>query len=431
MHLPPDLPLEAAAPDWSGQGYPPGHAQGYPQGHLAQVAATPAPELRPLNLPLPPHAPGPVSALLGAPYPFSEASRSESAPAHPALYHPTPHGTQPIVKTRQGYANAPAMSRSEVSPRFEPPRAGRQRLAAAQQPPAVHRARRRPGRHHRPARDLDLGQPRGRAGPAAAGARRAGRGSGSGRRRRRAPARGGQARGVSRRPDGDDGHRRPGSGADPPRDDPPPRDLDAARRRGLAVRKAARHHPARGRHRAPQRHRGPDDPSRAVPGRHRRRSTSAATTRRAWRWCRSPESGATEDAGRRRVVTARATRTARPALDSEREPRSTGKGVDEPQADPLDEPRRRRHQAPAGPAVQRGLPAARQDQSVREGMPRPRVQAVSDALSRPDQTLISGTLALQISGAPVAVGDVLGGRAGRALAQHQARRRSRRSRRGR
>src|SRR5262249_30221279 len=41
--------------------------------------------------------------------------RSESGPAHGALSR----GSQPIVRTKQGYANAPAMSRSEAYPRFD------------------------------------------------------------------------------------------------------------------------------------------------------------------------------------------------------------------------------------------------------------------------------------------------------------------------
>jgi hypothetical protein len=47
---------------------------------------------------------------------FGDASRSESGPAHHALSQ----GSQPIARTRQGYANAPVTSRSEAYPRFAP-----------------------------------------------------------------------------------------------------------------------------------------------------------------------------------------------------------------------------------------------------------------------------------------------------------------------
>jgi eukaryotic-like serine/threonine-protein kinase len=115
MHLPPDLPLElpggggaAEAPGWSSQGY----AAMAP----AQVAAaTPSPDLLPPDARGP--SPGPGMSTLG-PHVFNDA-RSEFGPAHPAMHHRAPHGTQPIARTRQGYDSAPAMSRSELSPRFD------------------------------------------------------------------------------------------------------------------------------------------------------------------------------------------------------------------------------------------------------------------------------------------------------------------------
>jgi hypothetical protein len=91
LHLPPDLMLDLpslkpSSPEVRAHNYPL-----MPPGHLAAVAAAPA-------------------------------ERSGSSPAHRALAEPRPgsSGMPPIAATRRGHANAPAMSRSDLSPRFEP-----------------------------------------------------------------------------------------------------------------------------------------------------------------------------------------------------------------------------------------------------------------------------------------------------------------------
>jgi serine/threonine-protein kinase len=112
LHLPPDIPFElppehaAASPEWNAHGYPaglPAHAAGSPAELLLPTISSPSATASGVRLPI------------GTPHHFTELSRSESGPAHSALVH----GSQPIARTRQGYANAPAMSRSELSPRFD------------------------------------------------------------------------------------------------------------------------------------------------------------------------------------------------------------------------------------------------------------------------------------------------------------------------
>jgi hypothetical protein len=125
LHLPLDAPLElpqlaavadSTSVDWNAQGHaavPQGYATGSPGYAGAAVISPP-----PMPVPIPSTLGGPppsASSPLRAPYPFNEQHRSESGPAHGAL----PLGTQPIVRTRQGYANAPTMTRSDPYPRAE------------------------------------------------------------------------------------------------------------------------------------------------------------------------------------------------------------------------------------------------------------------------------------------------------------------------
>jgi serine/threonine protein kinase len=93
LHLPPDLALDLpslkpSSPEVRAHSYPL-----MPPGHLAAVAAAPA-------------------------------ERSGSGPAHRALHQPLRPGSSssmpPIASPRQGYGNAPAVSSSDISPRFEP-----------------------------------------------------------------------------------------------------------------------------------------------------------------------------------------------------------------------------------------------------------------------------------------------------------------------
>jgi len=111
LHLPPDIPFElppeqaAASPEWNAHGYPaglPAHAAGSPAELLLPTISSPSATASGVRMPT------------GTPHHFTEL-RSESGPAHSGLVH----GSPPIARTRQGYANAPAMSRSELSPRFD------------------------------------------------------------------------------------------------------------------------------------------------------------------------------------------------------------------------------------------------------------------------------------------------------------------------
>jgi serine/threonine protein kinase len=127
LHLPPDLALDlpgrSAQPgrDLSGRDLPgrdaaaePAPARSYPS---APGYASPQLPPMPPQLPSSPQAIAP--ATLGmplAPQLFIDHSKSESGVAHGAL----PLGTQPIATTRRGYANAPAISPSELYQRFEP-----------------------------------------------------------------------------------------------------------------------------------------------------------------------------------------------------------------------------------------------------------------------------------------------------------------------
>ena len=117
LHLPPDAALDLPVRE-----HPSVPARGYAAMPGYGSAGTPAPELRygsPHLPPQPPQAPNsPGAATLGmplAPQLFVDHSKSESGVAHGAL----PVGTQPIARTRQGYANAPAMSPSDLYPRFD------------------------------------------------------------------------------------------------------------------------------------------------------------------------------------------------------------------------------------------------------------------------------------------------------------------------
>jgi serine/threonine protein kinase len=124
LHLPPDVPLDLpvdrmpAVAD-SAQAEP--SARSYAPIYAPPVGS--GPEVRASQLPMPPQLPGvpitiPPPISLGASLAaqrFSDPSRSESGAAHGALAP----GSQPIARTHQGYANAPAMSRSDLYPRFE------------------------------------------------------------------------------------------------------------------------------------------------------------------------------------------------------------------------------------------------------------------------------------------------------------------------
>jgi hypothetical protein len=149
MHLPPDAldvhseATQAVPADWGVQGYPPDPpneasvrdaaamvpaeaadfaSQAYPAPDYAAAVGAPVaddPRLAgaPVATTLGGHssasAPLRPVALAGAPHAFNEQPRSESGAAHPL-----PPGA-PIVKTRQGYANAPTMTRSDPYPRAE------------------------------------------------------------------------------------------------------------------------------------------------------------------------------------------------------------------------------------------------------------------------------------------------------------------------
>jgi serine/threonine-protein kinase len=95
LHLPPELPFELPLE--------------LPLGMTERPAA-------PIASTLPGStAHGKPIATASSPLHFTEGHRSESGPAHGAL----PRGSQPIVRTKPGYANAPATSRSEAYPRFD------------------------------------------------------------------------------------------------------------------------------------------------------------------------------------------------------------------------------------------------------------------------------------------------------------------------
>lgn len=146
MRLPPSGAAMASPDDWanppvsvrrsSSEGWSdaPGSfdAQSLPLPPHHEEAPLHLPPELPMELPIEPVAVAPVSpiaatlpggtglgkpiATASSPLHFTELPRSESGPSHHVLLQ----GSQPIPRTRQGYANAPAMSRSELYPRFEP-----------------------------------------------------------------------------------------------------------------------------------------------------------------------------------------------------------------------------------------------------------------------------------------------------------------------
>jgi hypothetical protein len=108
------VPAEAA--DFASQAYPaPGYAAaavGAPEADDPRLAG--APIATTLGGHSSTSAPLRPVEMAGAPHAFSEQPRSESGAAHPL-----PPGAPPIVRTRQGYANAPTMTRSDPYPRAE------------------------------------------------------------------------------------------------------------------------------------------------------------------------------------------------------------------------------------------------------------------------------------------------------------------------
>jgi len=108
LHLPPELPFEQPSREVQDDRRERAALE-LPLGLTERPAAVPLPSTLPGSTGL-----GKPIATASSPLHFTD-HRSESGPAHGAL----PRGSQPIVRTKQGYANAPAMSRSEAYPRFD------------------------------------------------------------------------------------------------------------------------------------------------------------------------------------------------------------------------------------------------------------------------------------------------------------------------